>query len=625
MGTALTALLSVPVVGLVGGSGGSPLNPFRAPTAAASELPRFSSCDELRDWYVTRAVRQVGPWGFGYGNGYWATEALAAGEAARVELDGGTMSLPVPEAAGDSGRAVGSSTTGTNVQEVGVDEPDVAKTDGALLVQARGRDLVVADVSGDEPVQRGRLELPARLSDAELLLAGDTVVVISRGQFVAQPTPLADVAGRIGPVGSDDSRVLTVSVADPGRLEITSDQEFEGSIISARQYGDTVRLALRTGLPELAFRHGSGQAGERLAESHNRRVVRETTAEDWLPTVTVDGHRQPLLGCDDVRHPRGDSGAGTLTIVTFDAETPEQRSATAVTTSGDLVYSSEDRLYVATPVYGGRPDSIWRLGREAIAPRTEIHAFALDGTATTYVASGQVRGLVRDRWAMDEHDGDLRVAVVLTRGWSDQHNGVAVLRQDGSRLEVVGSVGGMGPQEEIKSVRWFDDLAIVVTFRQVDPLYTIDLSEPSDPRVLGELKIPGFSSYLHPIGDDRLLGLGTAATRQGLTRGAQMSVFDISRLRDPDQLSVLRFGNSTELAAAWDPRSFTYLPGSATAFTTLADWRTGGQRVLKVRVADDGTLSKVDNWSASWDVRALPLPDDRVVLAGESVRIVPAG
>ncbi len=142
----------------------------------------------------------------------------------------------------------------------------------------------------------------------------------------------------------------------------------------------------------------------------------------------------------------------------------------------------------------------------------------------------------------------------------------------------------------------------MVTFRQTDPLYTVDLSDPADPTVLGELKIRGFSSYLHPIGDDLLLGLGQDATRTGRTLGAQAAVFDIGDLTDPRRLGTADFNQRTELTVVWDSRAFTYLPEQRTALTPVQNWGTGRTRLAILRMNPDGTLTRtVTAQVAGWD------------------------
>ena len=136
---------------------------------------------------------------------------------------------------------------------------------------------------------------------------------------------------------------------------------------------------------------------------------------------------------------------------------------------------------------------------------SELLAFELDGTDTTYLASGEVDGSIADRWSMDEYGDVLRVAVGPT-GSTGDFNSIVTLREEGDDLVEVGRLDELGVGETIESMRWFDGLAIMVTFRQVDPLYAVDLTEPAAPRLMGKLKIPGFSEYLHPLGSHRLVG-----------------------------------------------------------------------------------------------------------------------
>jgi uncharacterized secreted protein with C-terminal beta-propeller domain len=193
---------------------------------------------------------------------------------------------------------------------------------------------------------------------------------------------------------------------------------------------------------------------------------------------------------------------------------------------------------------------------------------------------------------------------------------------------VVGSVDGLGRNEEIQSVRWFDDLAVLVTFRQTDPLYTVDLSAPRSPQVLGALKIRGFSSYLHPVGGDLVLGLGQDATRGGSTLGGQAATFDLSDLRSVTRLDTYGFGQETGVGAQ-DPRTFTYLPEERLALTTVEDWGRGRTRLLALQVGQDGSLTaartwRLDRWSGP-QVRTLPLGDGRVAIVDRDVRLANLG
>lgn len=573
-------------------AGGEPI----AVTYANADLTSPESCDDLLDWYVERGVDRVTAWGWD-SPVYYALEGAPATSVGGA-LDGVTQ--PLPQAAVP--RRATSSATGTNVQEAGVDEPDVVKTDGALLVRVQDGDLVVYDVAAREPERLSSVDLGD--GGAELLLVGDRVVALMA-----------------------DARVLVVDVSDPERPEVVDDAAYDARLVTARQHGGTVRLVLDAGLPDLDFVEPSGRRTEKSALEHNQEVVRGSELADWLPDVTRDDDTEALLDCSDVALPADEGGLGTLAVVGLDPAAADTWSASALATSSDLAYFSPDRMVLATgpaPVWGCCPPVPADRGMpEEVDGRTRLYVFDLDGTGAAYVASGSVDGSVRDRWAMDEVDGVLRVAVGPTQRTGD-FNSVVTLEQDGTDLVEIGRVDKLGVGETIRSVRWFDDLVWVVTFRQTDPLYAIDLTDPDAPELMGELKIPGFSEYLHPLGGRRLIGVGQDASLSGMTRGAQAALFDVTDLTEPEQLDVVTYPKSSQAGAALDPRQFTWLPDRRTALTVVSQgWRgrTGWVSVLSL---EDGTMSnrmvEVEYGDEVAQVRLVPLADGRVVLVtGDAV------
>ena len=189
-----------------------------------------------------------------------------------------------------------------------------------------------------------------------------------------------------------------------------------------------------------------------------------------------------------------------------------------------------------------------------------MHKFSVstDGPAR-YEASGTVEGHLLNQFSMDEHNDYFRVATTIGEPWDTEtsESQVVVLEQQGRRLTEVGRVGNLGRGERIFSVRFAGDISYVVTFRQVDPLYVIDLADPTAPSVAGELKIPGFSTYLHPIGDGLLIGVGQDADDTGRTRGTKVSLFDVSNPAAPTELDVIVFPDAHS-QAEWDHRSFLH-------------------------------------------------------------------
>jgi hypothetical protein len=655
MRTRSTLLVGALLVGTATASTALVVADPTTPVAHADSLQRFGSCASLLDWYVGHAVDEVGPYGW---SGPMVYDVMPLdGVIADKSVAG---AAPEAAAGASSTQARASSATGTNTQEAEVDEPDVAKTDGRRVVRlVDRRTVVIDDVTGAEPRELGRVSLPVDAYGGELLLAGDHVLVTQDGGRWGGPLPYeGDVVMPelsspkvMGPGGG--TRVLDIDISDAAHPRIVRDDTYSGAEVSVRLYGDTVRLVTATQRPELAWvtpdRRGAGRISEAEATRRNRALVRATTINDWLPSV-VDNTAPPaakaLVDCTAVYHPADWSGADTTTVTTYDVRDPGQRRSVAVTADGQVVYSSADRLYVTStrvsvPGPWRQKSGSW-LGRRTVPVRpqdvrTQIHAFALDGPDTRYVGSGHVDGTVRDRWSLDEHGGQLRVAwtrdgsraIVDPNGEGRRatHNGITILSERDGALVPTGTIGDLGIDENIQSVRWFDDVAVLVTFRQMDPLYTIDLTDPAHPREIGQLKIPGYSGYLHPIGGDLLLGLGVDATDLGRNLGAQAAVFDIRDLTDPRRVSQQKFGPESSLPAIEDPRGFTWLPDRRTGLTTVQSWSSDRSRLVALKVSPSGVLEARDlATDVGWNARTLPLADGRVALVDDrGVRLLDVG
>ncbi|MGL5858339.1 MAG: beta-propeller domain-containing protein [Angustibacter sp.] len=324
----------------------------------------------------------------------------------------------------------------------------------------------------------------------------------------------------------------------------------------------------------------AAQQAERRATAANREAVERSRVEDWLPRFTLtDGagsrpaRSGPLLPCEQVSAPSRFAGLDTVSFLAFDLRDQAGVSrwdGAGVVASGAQLYATADHTFLATNSWqdwsaaAGLPaDPARVLGGQ----QTQVHVFdTVGGAAPAYVGSGSVPGYLLDQFSMDAHDGYLRVASTSAPLWwagaerVPSSSQVTVLRIDDDGLTRVGAVGGLGRTETIRSVRFLRGVGYVVTFRQTDPLYSIDLSEPARPRVVGELKIRGYSAYLHPAGDGLLLGVGQDATADGRTLGLQLTLFDVSDLAAPRRVDQVR------LPGAWsdvegDHHAFTFIDG----------------------------------------------------------------
>ena len=584
-----------------------------------SALVTVDSCDALLDRLIREGLERVGPYGFGgHGHvfGFDVAEEMEM-EADDAASEGAAIaeSAPAARASADGADAgAGNGTdefSGTNNQEVDVDEADLVKTDGRRLVVASGNRVEIIDVTGDVP----RLVDTVRLSDeffgGELFLQGDTALLMTTGWTAVPFLPrLADTSWY---PGSPTGRIVEIDLAS---AEVETTMEFEGSYLSAREVDGAIRIVLTAAESRFNFVFPSNPGAEDAAEEANRRLIEESTIDMWLPTYRVtddDGvvTEGPIVDCDRVHLPADFAGFGSLVVLTVDIDDGLRLDdSLSVFTDAQTVYASTDRLAVATPRWPefderGEP-------KEETDYRTAIHTFDItDPTRTSYTASGSVRGHLLNQFSMSEHEGYLRVATTDGPPWDSRgsESFVTVLTESDPDLVQAGQVGGLGRGEQIFAVRFLGDIGYVVTFEQIDPLYTIDLSDPENPVTRGELKIPGFSSYLHPWGDDQLIGIGTDGDDEGRTFGAVASLFDISDIDDPRLVDKVPLGPEapegvdwfdSSSPVAWDAKAFNawedtiIVPVSWWGYSErVAEFQEfNGNAAALIRVGD-GTLTPV--------------------------------
>ncbi len=523
----------------------------------SSRLGFFGDCPALLDYMRGEASARVGPWGLDGGGGYYLDDVAFAEEATAT-----TDAEPALAQPSDGGARAGVDFSGTNTQEVGVDEGDIVETDGEFVYVANQDGLRIVSVADAAVVSRPDLPNGAH----QLLLDGSRLLVVTSSW-----------------TGSADTIVSLYDVTDPAAPTLLRRSHLEGQILATRSVDGVARLVVSTSFGQrLDFVQPNefGLDDERALE-RNRQVIGESSVEDWLPRwfdEAGDGSfdaMRPILDCGDVAAPRDFAGLGLTWIASVDMQGDAVPVGSAgIVSTGQTVYASTDNLYIATQNWD------WQFGRwevvvddqgqtppaEPSPPPTLIHKFDLgEGTDASYVASGEVEGHLLNQFAMSEFNGDLRVATTLEdwrRRGGESESMVTVLRPDGDELEAISSIGGLGKGERIYAVRFLGETAYVVTFRQIDPLYVLDLSDPANPVLQGELKIPGYSAYLHPVGEGLLLGVGQDATDRGQTLGTQLSLFDVSDPQNPQRIDTLPIGGYSEVE--WDHKAFLFWAADGT-------------------------------------------------------------
>ncbi len=462
---------------------------------------------------------------------YGSVSAKAEGDAVTFNASARDAAPAAAPAAAEAGTGSVSGYTSTNVQVAGVDESDLLKTDGEYLyhryTDGDGRCRVaILRAQGLEVLST--LELPD-MRNAELYLLGDRLIVT--GDVLWKSDAARETLGELAELPDDEDVIVPDWYDnDPKNSYSAGFLAFDISDRSApvrtaafKQSGSTVSTRLSEGVLYLV----SNQWVDPWY------VTGKTPALNVLPGVSVDGEGK-ILSAEDVFIPSSLSGGAEYCVVTAWNAGNAKAVTKAVLGSAQTVMMTGDTLLLAS--------SLW----DESGPSTGITRFDVGGAkALSYRSSGKIPGSIDGQFSLDVAEGLLRAATTRQKNGGETVSGVYVYDE---KMDLIGSVDDIAPGERIYSVRFMGDTAYVVTFRQTDPLFAVDLSDPAHPKVMGQLKIPGFSEYLHPAGDGLLIGVGqnTRSTSWGgvIPDGLKLSLFDVSDPADPRELSSVLLGNS---------------------------------------------------------------------------------
>jgi inhibitor of cysteine peptidase len=572
-------------------AGGCPaVNPPTDDPITKPVLERFASGDELLSFVNQQALAQTNRSGGLFGGVLNLAPTVA--EAGSADT-----------AAGDGQSNDTSSYTTTNLQEEGVDESDIFKSNGTHFFIGKGKTLrIVNALPMADMTEVGSIELADYIDS--LYLVGSKVIVL--GQQLAYyygggpREPQMDVMMWPPYYEASTVTVTEIDVSDPTAPAIVHENELDGALVTSRLTNQRLIVVLTITPP--------------LPDNPNFLNMLGVTVDDVLPKMrTLNGGESPMVAPEDWFHPASPNGYFTTAVVTLDADNVESVvGSVAVMANAGTIYASTEALYLTDTDY--TVDNNYR-------ETTAIHklAFNADGVAE-YAASGSVPGRLLSQFSLGEYNGYLRVAThssdysfgggeIFADGGSatdvasspvtvsdssdgraqDQDpadgttspddtvtvtaapvqsgakNAVYVLGENAGNLEVVGQIEDIAPGEQLYAARFMGARGFLVTFVQIDPLFVLDLAEPTHPQIAGELELPGYSDYLHPFGDNLLIGVGRS-TRESpwggsAPDGVQLSLFDVSDLANPtlvDQLEVGGYGSSSDVS--YTHKAFTFLP-----------------------------------------------------------------
>jgi inhibitor of cysteine peptidase len=568
-------------------------------TPVTTDLKKFNSTAEIEQYIRDSMTTDQ--------EGVYRTYPMTAMSGAGLttqESAKNSMAVPAPAASGAVDYSTISSGAGdystTNIQVAGVDEPDIVKNDARYIYTISGQTLTIVDAY---PAEKASIVSKTEISDTpkDIFVTGDRLVLFTV-EWGSPDYSVNKVAAGVAeivprrPVYSNSTvtHAVIYDISDRSNPKVIKDYTIEGDYTDSRMIGSQVYMVTR----------------EQVYPYYNDQIIVPTLREGTKTIV------QPDVWYFD----NPDQQYTFTTITAIDAGTGTEKNAqTYLLGNGNIIYVSPDAMYVSYqkyhpivyPVRGGmeialpqpasaslgagsgasgavssapvpqdfntmneeqrqaiisslrsgEQDAIRK--QEADQTSTVIHKIAITDGAIQYVAKGEVPGTLKNQFSMDEYNDNLRVATtssVYTTSGQYTYNNVYVLDD---QMERIGALTHIAEQETIYSTRFIGDRLYMVTFKRIDPFFVIDLSTPSNPKVLGKLKIPGYSDYLHPYDATHIIGIGkeTATNDWGgvSTSGVKLALFDVSDVTNPKLLDKVQIGDAgSDSAALTDHHAFLF-------------------------------------------------------------------
>lgn len=501
------------------------------------------------------------------------------------------QSGPIPTnsaLAGGADKSGGAQFSSTNIQVQGVDEGDIVKTDGQYIYTVQGGELRIVQAY---PSLGLSLLSSVKFEDgfypSELYVDGDRLLVIGSRWLTSDAPPVdppeepatdAKMAWIGLPyyyMGQNLTVARVYNIADRSNPVQEREVSFTGQSVASRKIGDAVYLVGRTyptfwGMP-IFYARAARTSSFSATDAALPKVGDSAVNKGELATLSVD----KLSYFPDFVDP------SYVVVAGFRLSEPATPAdIKGYLGAGDIAYASPDKLYLSAADYRADDSN----------PVTRLYSFELSQGSTRFSTAGTVPGTVLNQFSMDEHAGYFRIATTVNQ-WTQQGdsfvntswNNVYSLDKN---LKVAGSLEHLAEGENLYAARFIGDRGYLVTFRQTDPLFALDLSDPAAPKVAGKLEMPGFSNYLHPYDENHLLGIGqeTFALGEGVqTGGLKLALFDVSNLAEPKLLHSLVVGEQGTYSDAFydhkavlfdKSRNLLALPVYETAWLTGYDWPT---------------------------------------------------
>ena len=466
---------------------------------AENNLPRFKDMDQLKEVIKGNNSKDT------YKNARSILESA----------DSTTASTTTNEAKTDYSR--------TNTQVDNVDEADIVKTDGKYIYYIAQNKVYI--VNSENLKQESTIAIESdkeRIYPSEIYINKNKLIVLVNSNMVktmqtdvasTYETYIDRISGNVDPM----SRAIVYDVSDKENPKQIREVALDGYYVNSRMIGDNLYFISS----KTVWYYGGIKDDDILPLARDTAVSKE----------------KQRIDCTKIAYFEGTKNNSFTMVAGFNTEKNEPAITETFYGASEEIYASENNIYITSVDYS------YNAFIEREIYKTTIYKFNLEEAKIKLQCKTEMEGNINNQFSIDEYDGNLRVATTLGSG-DKTENRLYIYDKD---LNEIGKIDNMANGEKIYSVRFIGKVGYIVTFKEIDPLFVIDLSNPTKPEIKGELKIPGYSSYIHPYDETHIIGIGhnTKTNQYGGTQNTtmKMSMFDVSDLENPKEMFSVDIGN----------------------------------------------------------------------------------
>jgi len=456
---------------------------------------------------------------------------------------------------GDSlGGASGDDYSTTNIQVEGVDEPDIVKTDGTYLYVLANQVIYLIKVN---PPQDANILSKISFKDEVYIsnfFINDDYLIVFGGSY-DYPILYEDISGDTENTdqgieqdtswGVSTSAIKIYDISDRENPMIEKDIEIDGNYFDSRKISNFIYVIT-------------------TVYTYNIYRVEDGNGILRIPEIKIDNDSKKIP-YDDIYYADVPEIVDTMThVIGINLETMEIDEKSFLIGISQTMYVSRNNIYLVYTKYDYNIRPLTGGIYDPVDESTMIHKINIGNSWINYQTKGEVPGHVLNQFSMDEYNGYFRIATTKGYTWDENNpssNNIYILDEN---LERVSEIENIASGEQIYSTRFTGDRAYIVTFKNIDPFYTIDLSNPNSPKILGYLKIPGYSTYLHPFDDNHIIGIGKDAVASNNPsfawyQGLKIALFDVSDFENPQELDKVIIGDrGTDSFALYDHKAFLF-------------------------------------------------------------------